>query len=87
MNFQLEALRMKLLLELSELRAQCEDLAAQRDDSLNVSRSFSQESSSCLDQNDRDAIEAFFNSEDDFITRFNSGAGELKRGVFFEEAS
>ncbi|CCW67255.1 unnamed protein product [Phytomonas sp. Hart1] len=75
---------MKLLLELSELRAQCADLKAQEDGSPDLSKILSQESSSCLDQNDRDAIEAFFNSDDDFITRFNSGAGVIKRGEFFE---
>lgn len=33
-----------------------------------------------LGQSDRDAIEAFFNSDDDFSKDFNSGNGSIRRG-------
>lgn len=34
---------------------------------------------SVLDQSDRDAIEAFFQVDDDFTKQFNEGTGNIKR--------
>lgn len=76
-NIENEALRLRLLTELASLRHHFYTLVGnQRADEMNGTTS---SQSSALDQSARDAIEAFFNSDDDFTRQFNEGTGSIKR--------
>lgn len=71
--------RQKLLLELSSLRRHFAQIVGvnQHTGSDEIDADHAQEY--VLDQSDRDAIEAFFRSDDDFTRQFNEGTGNIKR--------
>lgn len=93
-SLTLEATKYRLLLELSALREQYTTLAANGSPSGGNSPSSSSDGSSPnssedgLGKSDRDAIEAFFNNEDDDFTRmFNQGEGRIERGNAMHKAA
>lgn len=74
-----QARRLRLLVELSSLRRHFMMLVTSSNDT-EISKSSSSElQDSGLGQSDRDAIEAFFHSDDDFTRQFNEGTGNIKR--------
>lgn len=89
--------RRSLLVQLSLLRACLKQLGRGLDDTeqagadANSPSSSAEEQSStsesALGQSDRDAIEAFFNSDDDFTRLFNEGAGDVKRAGLLDKVS
>lgn len=85
-NPSLAATRLRLLVELSALRERYSRLAGAElleGDKENLREVSSESNSSHLAQSDRDAIEAFFNLEDDFTRLFNQGCGVIERAGIF----
>eukprot|EP00796_Vickermania_ingenoplastis_P002360 gene2360-1487_t len=74
-----EPLRQKLLVQLSALRRYFFSIVRA---SASVEGNEEEDAAfheSVLDQSARDAIEAFFNADDDFTRQFNEGTGNIKR--------
>lgn len=76
-NANEDVLRLRLCLELSALRQHAAFLLSS--ESRNGREDAALVEESVLDQSDRDAIEAFFHSDDDFTRQFNEGTGNIKR--------
>ncbi|CAD2213452.1 hypothetical protein AGDE_00879 [Angomonas deanei] len=80
-----DALRHLLLVELSTLREACLRMEAEDAPPSGPPRTPSAlDDEDQLGQSAKDAIEAFFNSGDDFITQFNAGEGTILRGDFLK---
>lgn len=74
-----QAHRQRLLVELSSLRRHFTALL--QNNAITQANEIHDEDrkDSGLGQSDRDAIEAFFHSDDDFTRQFNEGTGNIKR--------
>lgn len=91
-SFSVEATRYQLLLELSALRERYYEITGQKPVGSSLAHPAPCEQADCssascigntsaLGKSDRDAIEAFFNTDDDDFTRmFNTGEGKIVRG-------
>lgn len=74
-----QARRQRLLVELSSLRRHFVSLLYSNTSSEMNESTENDHHEYGLGQSDRDAIESFFHSDDDFTRQFNEGTGNIKR--------